>query len=68
MPYSDFCKTFQVLLNQMEENWFFDLILREVISFPVPVSRDAKLDEVYRRETLLRAPGWVPPLEKKGQW
>lgn len=26
--------TFRVLLNQMETNWFFALVLREIISFP----------------------------------
>lgn len=61
-----FVKRFQVLLNQMETSRFFGLVLVEIVSFPVPLSRDAKLEELHRRETLLRAPGWMPPLDKKG--
>lgn len=61
-----FVKRFQVLLHQMEKSWFFGLVLEEIVSFPVPLSRDAKLEDLHRRETLLRASAWVPPCTRRG--
>lgn len=58
--HSTSCKTFQVLLNQMETNWSFGLILWRIISCCVPASSFAKLDELYGRETLPRALSGCP--------
>lgn len=58
-------KRFQVLLNQTETSWIFGLVLKEIVSFPVALSRDAELEELQEEGPSSEYQGGCPPWTRR---